>query len=201
MIRQRLKTRTSPLSYLGRGLVLLLALALIWGGITLILLTLKVSPSTANAITGYRSFHDLLTSIDLSNLSNQTRVLIAAGGIACFLLCGLLAWKEIPRPYLARHDFSIEDNRQGTATVEPRAVERIAEVAALQHPFVSHAMSRSGTNSLEIEIELARATGVVQALTEVQERVRLGLSRHGLPELTTNVTLTGFNRQRKRELK
>ena len=55
MPRQRLRARTSPLVFFGRLLTFLFAAALIWYGAMTVLLALKVSPSTVNSISGYRT--------------------------------------------------------------------------------------------------------------------------------------------------
>ena len=48
MLRQRLRTHSSPLARAGQLLVAVLALALVWYGLMLALLALKVSPASVN---------------------------------------------------------------------------------------------------------------------------------------------------------
>ena len=52
MLRQRLRFRSSPLAYLGRVLLAVLGAALVWYGLMLLLLALKVDPETVNDLSG-----------------------------------------------------------------------------------------------------------------------------------------------------
>lgn len=200
MLRQRLRARTSPLAYLGRALLVLASLALVWYGIMLLLLALKFSPDTVNALSGYRDAYDYLAGLDEDDASGRVRLIAGLAGLAAFFLFGLLAWKEIPRPYLARSELALDDEPRGVVTVEPRAIERAAESAALEHPGVSSASARFGSDDVAVDVEVRRAREVAGALHAVQGRVREALRRHGLPALPVNVTLTGFDRKQRREL-
>ena len=61
MLRQRVRVRTSSVALIGRAILILFSLALIWYGLMLILLALKVSPHTVNQISGYRTAYDYLS--------------------------------------------------------------------------------------------------------------------------------------------
>ena len=52
MVRQRLRIGSSPLALLGRIVLVLFALALVWYGAMLVLLAFKVSPHTVNDLSG-----------------------------------------------------------------------------------------------------------------------------------------------------
>ncbi|MBA3408537.1 MAG: hypothetical protein H0U06_10890, partial [Solirubrobacterales bacterium] len=68
MLRQRLRERTSPLMLVGRLVTLVFALALVWYGLMTVLLALKVSPSTVNTISGYRTAFDWLSGLTPSDV-------------------------------------------------------------------------------------------------------------------------------------
>ncbi len=116
------------------------------------------------------------------------------------LLFGYLAAKELPRPYLARSDLRIAEDERGAVEVGPRAVERVAEVAANEHPTVSGVAGRLEDEAVTVNVTVTSPRGVDQTLTDVQRRVREALARHDLGDRTVNVTVTGFDRQRRREL-
>jgi len=200
MLRQRLRSRTSPVAYLGKAVLIVISLALIWYGLMLALLALKVSPGSIDAVSGYRSAYDYLAGLVPTDVDGQVRLIAGLGGFAAFLLFGYLALKAIPRPYLARRDLRLAEDERGTLDVEPRAIERIAEAAAGEHPAVSTATGRYGTDELSVDLSVERARDLTDTLNDVQDRVHRALHVHGLPATPVNVTLTGFDRKRRREL-
>lgn len=200
MLRQRLRSRTSPVAYVGKAVLIIFSLALIWYGLMLALLALEVSPGSIDAISGYRSAYDYLAGLVPTDVDGQVRLIAALGGIAAFLLFGYLALKAIPRPYLARSDLRLAADERGTVDVESRAIERIAEAAASEHPAVSAATGRYGTDDLSVDLRVARARDLTDTLKNVQDRIRHALHVHDLPATPVNVTLTGFDRKRRREL-
>ncbi|MGI8730954.1 MAG: hypothetical protein ACR2LK_13400, partial [Solirubrobacteraceae bacterium] len=108
--------------------------------------------------------------------------------------------KQLPRPYLARGDFELEAGDRGVVTVEARAVERLAEGIALQDPAVVGASGRFGGDDLAVLLEVRRARNLPDTLRDVQHRIVGGLEHHGLPAVPVNLTLSGYDRSRKREL-
>lgn len=201
MLRQRLRERTSPLVFMGHLVTLVFALALVWYGLMTLLLALKVSPSTVDAISGYRTAFDWLTGLSPADVDGTvTRAIVAAAGVASFLLFGYLALKQLPRPYLARHDLELAADEHGEVTVEPRAIERLAEVAAARHPAVTDARGRYSTEDLSVELSVGRARDLATTLQDAQQRVVHALEQHELPAMPVNVTLTGYDRRNKREL-
>ena len=200
MTRQRLRARTSPLALLGRLLVLVLACALVWYGLMLLLLAFKLDPDTVNAISGYRSVFDFLAGLAPDDLDGVTAAIVAVAGVVAFLLFAYLAFKELPRPYLARHDLGLADDDHGSVTVEPRAVERLAEIAAERHAAVASASGRFGAEELSVAVTVRRARELATTLEAVQSDVVAALERHGLPAFSVHLTLTGFERRTRREL-
>jgi hypothetical protein len=201
MLRQRLHTRTSPLAFIQRLLELALALALIWYGLILAGLALDViGRGSAETYSGYRTVYDFVADLLAGRASDSARLIAAVAGLVAFFLLLTVAFKQLPRPYLARHDLELEADDRGTVTVEPRAVEHLAEGIALQHPAVASASGRFGTDDLAVLLELRRARDLPDTLRTVQRTVSSGLERHGLPTVPVNVTMTGYDRSSKREL-
>ena len=201
MPRQRLRERTSPLVFVGRLVTLVFALALVWYGLMTVLLALKISPSTVNAISGYRTAFDWLSGLTPSDVDGATtRAIIAAAGVVAFVVFGYLALKQIPRPYLARRELELTADERGEVTLEPRAVERLAEVAAATHPAVSDAHGRYSSDDLSVDLTVRRARDLADTLNDAQRRVTQALEQHELPAMPVNVTLTGYDRRHRRDL-
>lgn len=200
-MRQRVHARTSPLAFLGRALVVLLALALVWYGLMLVLLALKVDPGSVNAISGYRTIFDKLAGLGPDDVDGTARAVIAVAGLVAFLVFGYLAFKEVPRPYLARHDLELgSPDGRGDSVVAPRAIERAAEVAAEENGAVSAARARYDDSDIELHVTVRRAGDVADTLRDVQRRAVAALEQHELPPSQVNVTLAGFERAQRREL-
>jgi len=200
-IRQRLRARTSPIAGLGRVAAVVLAAALVFYGVMLALLALKVSPDTVDDVSAYRTAYDYFAGLQPSDLTGKVRLIAGLAGLAAFLLCGYLAWKEIPRPYLARSGLDIYEDELSVVTVQPRAIERASEVAASEHPAVSGAAARyGGEDGLQLEIAVKQARNLPETLRDVRSQVLESLSQHDLPTMPVSVTLTGFDRKQRREL-
>jgi hypothetical protein len=201
MLRQRVRSRGFALSHIvARLLVIALALALLWYGAMVILLAFKVSPDTVDSISGYRTAYDYLTGLEPDDLTSDVRLVVGLGGLAVFLLFGYLAWREIPRPYLARGDLQLSGGDRGAVDVNARAVERVAERAALEHDGVADARGLYHDDALTLEIVARGARDVPATLSAVREQAAESLDRHDLPALPVNVTLTGLDRKNRREL-
>jgi hypothetical protein len=200
MIRQRINLRTPPLAYLVRGLTILLALALVWYGLMIVLLAVKVSPHSVNSISGYRSLYDDAARLTQGDFTTLRRLIAGFGGLVAFLLFMYLAMQKLPRPYLARGEVHLSDEERGATVIKPRAIERLAELAARGNPDVTGAAGRLGDRELNVDIGVRRAATVAATLRDTRARVRSELGRHELPELAVNVTVTGYDRKTRREL-
>ncbi len=200
MLRQRLRIGTSPLVLLGRVVFIVAALALVWYGAMLALLAFKVSPHTVNQLSGYRSAYNYLAGLKPRDITSDTRLIAGLAGLAAFLVFGYMAFKEIPRPYLTRSDLRLLDDERGIVDVAPRAIERAVESAALEHEDVQEAAARYATDELTVNVTITRARELPEIVHDVRARAREQLVTHGLPELPVNVTLTGYQRTRRREL-
>jgi hypothetical protein len=201
MPRQRVREHPSVLMVVGRIVPLVLALAMIWYGLMLLLLALKVSPSTVNSISGYRTAFNYLSGLTSNDVhGNVTRAIIAASGIAAFLVFGYLALKQLPRPYLARRELPLTTDDHGEVHVEPRAIERLAEVAVGMHPAIAAARGRYSVDDLAVDVSVRRARDLATTLHDAQQRVADALEQHELPAMAVNITLTGYDRRQRREL-
>ncbi|GEM_PF-1279233 len=201
MLRQRLRTRVSPLAYLGQVLVVLLAGALLWYGLMLVLLGFKVTPSRIDRVSAYRTIYDFFAGLGPEDITDRVRLIAGLVGMATFLLCTYLAWKEIPRPYLARSSLDLYEDDLTTVSVDPRAIERAAEVAARENPAVSSAAARyAGEDGLTVDVAVKQARGLPATVHDVRDRIAAALTQHDLPTMPVNVTLTGFDRKHRREL-
>jgi hypothetical protein len=200
VIRQRVSLRTPVLAYGVRLLTLVLGLALVWYGLMLALLAIKVSPHTVNALSGYRSLYDAAAGLSPPDFTSAVRWIAGLAGFLAFLLFAYLAVQELPRPYLARSEVSLTEQETGATVVKPRAIERVAELAAHGNPEVASAAGRLGDGELNLSVGLRRAATAADALRDVRARVRSDLDRHDLPALPVNVTLTDYDRNTRREL-
>ncbi len=84
--------------------------------------------------------------------------------------------------------------------MKPRAVERLAEIAAQGNSAVTSAAARLGDEELNVSIGTFRASLAADTLTDVRHRVKSSLTIHDLSAMPVNVTLTGYDRKTKREL-
>lgn len=202
MPRQRVRERRSFLLLVGRLLALLVGLALLWYGLMALLLAVKVSSGTANSLSGYRTAYNWLSGLTPADVDGSgTRAIIAGAGVVSFLLFGYLAIKQLPRPYLARRELPLASDPKGELRVEPRAMERLAEVAAASEAGITDARGRYSVDDLAVEVTVRRARNAAVTLKAAQDRVIDALAEHGLPSMPVNVTLSSYDRRERRELR
>lgn len=201
MIRQRVRLRTPGAAVLGRLLGVLLGLALLWYGLMIVLLAVKVAPHSVNAISGYRSLLRDAQGLGAGDFDARVRVLAGLGGLLGFVAFGLLALIQLPRPYLTREPLVLADGERGRLDVAPRAVERIVETAAARHPAVARARGRLEQDRVALRISVGRARQTAEALTEARDRGRDALQRHGLGTMVVDVTAADHDPATTRELR
>ena len=176
MLRQRVRVERSTLVVLGQLVTVLIAVALVWYGLILGLLAIDVlSAGAANAVTGYRTLFDELAALGTDDVDGVVRLFTGIGGLLAFLVFGWLAFKQVPRPQLARGELLVAHDDDGEVTLAPRAFERAAESAALGNDAVTGAAGRYGGDDVSVDITVNRATDVADTLRDVQRRVRLAL--------------------------
>ena len=151
MVRQRLRIGSSPLALLGRIVLLLFALALVWYGAMLVLLAFKVSPHTVNQLSGYRSAYNYLAGLEPQDITDDTRLIAGLAGLAGFLVFGYLALKQVPRPHLTRSELQLIDDEHD---VGPAREELRPEVARLEGAEVEERLEQpelAGRDSLRAD--------------------------------------------------
>lgn len=201
-MRQRLRLRRSPLRFVGRLLVFLFSLALIWYGLMGVLAAAGVAPGVLDGLSGYRSAYDFLAGLEEDDLSSLARTIAGVAGAVVFGVFAYLAFREVPRPRLSRHELELElaESDRGRVSIAPRALERVAESAAAGNAAVSGASGRWGDETLTVDVEVRRSSELREQLEDVQQRVIEALAEHGLPERKVSVTLARFDRPTRREL-
>lgn len=201
MLRQRLRVESSTLSTgVGRALVALLGAAIAWYGAMLFLLAVKVSPSFVNDISGYRTAYDYLTGLGPDDFSSSDRLVIAIVALVLALIALILLWRGLPRPHLARHAIEVEQTERGVTEVQPRAIERAVEGAALGHPAVVGARARYDDDGIALAVTARQAATLVDTLREVEGRAFDSLAEHQLQLERVDVTLAGYDSPNGREL-
>jgi hypothetical protein len=195
MIRQRVNLRRRTGAFLARALTIAFALALIYGGGLTVLLALKLhglGPVQINRISGYRTADHWLAGLHRTDFTTVHALIAGFGGLLVFLFFAMLVTRALPRPYLTRTEIGFPVEDRGATTVRPRAVERIAEVAAQGNAHVVGATGRLGDGELHLDIGIDTAPGAAETLSDVRRRVREQLGIHDLPPMPVNVTLTGY---------
>lgn len=200
MIRQRINLRTRGLAYVVRTLAVVLAAGLFWYGLMVVLLAVKASPHTVNSLSEYRTLYHDAVNLAASDFTTTRRLIVGFAGLIAFLILIYLALQELPRPYLARGNVTLSEDDRGTTIVRPRAIERVAELAAQANPNVTAAAGRLGDQQLDVDIGIRRASTAADTLSDVRQRINTELDRHQLPDLPVNVTLTTYDRTTRREL-
>jgi hypothetical protein len=200
MIRQRVNLQTPAFGYIVALLTIVLGVLLLWYGLMVVLLAVKVSPHTVNSLSAYRTLYNDAIDLKRSDFTTLRRLIVGFAGLIAFLVFLYLAFKAWPRPYLTRGEVTLQDDKHGTTTIAPRAIERVAELAARGNPDVTAASGRLGDDELSVGVDARRASLAAETLRDVHQRVRSELERHDLPSLPVNVTLTGYDRQTRREL-
>jgi hypothetical protein len=200
VIRQRVNLRTPALAYVVRALTVLLGLAMFWYGLMVVLLAVKVSAHTVNELSAYRTLYHDAAGLTSSDFTTAGRLIAGFAGVLAFVVFIYLALQEVPRPYLARGELTVGERDRGDTRVAPRAVERVAEIAATTNRQVTAASGRLGDEHVDVDVHVRSARDVAETLRDVQHRVSAAIQQHGLPLLAVNVTLTGYDRPTTREL-
>lgn len=203
MIRQRLRLRTSLTVQFVRLLTIMLGLAVAWYGLMVLLLAVKVSPRTVNRISAYHTIYRWAAGLRAGDFTTAVTLIAGFGGLLVFLVFLMLAVAHLPRPYRTRGPVGLSPaaaDGPGSTVIGPRALERVAELAAYGNDNVSSAVGRLGDRELSVDIGIRRAPPAAETLRDVQRRVTHDLHRHELPDLPVNVILTTLQRNHRREL-
>jgi len=198
--RQRVNARTPRAALIGRALTLLLGLALVWYGLMVVLLAVKVSPHTVNSLSGYHTLYQDAAGLRRHDFTTVVRLIGAFAGLLVLLGFLYLLLRQVPVPRLTRHPLVLPESGRGQIVVEPRAVERIAETAAGRHARVAGAHGRLTDDELTVNVGVSSATFLAPTLTEVRREVHDALARHGLPAVPVHVIATAYTPRTGREL-
>lgn len=193
--RQHLRVRSSLTTVAARAVVVLLALALFWYGLMVLLLALGVSPHTVNDMSAYRTAYNFLAGLTAGDITGTVRIVIAVVGVVAFLVLGSLAVP--PRVYRTRRDLDLGDEGPGESVVEPRAIERMAEIAAREDARITHARARYSAEELSVDVSIDDPAQVADTLDGARRRVAQALGEHELPHQPVHVALTGLEQQEK----
>jgi hypothetical protein len=199
VIRQRVNLRRGPWAALVRLVAIAFALALIYYGVMIALLALKLAPGKIDRISGYRTGFTWLAGLHHSEFTTHVSLIAGFGGLLVFLVFAGLVLAALPRPYLTRTEIGLRRSERGATIVRPRAIERIAEVAAQGNEHVIGVTGRLGDAELHVDVGIDIVTETVEALADVRHRVGEQLTRHHLPQMPIHVTLTGYERPTRRE--
>jgi hypothetical protein len=201
MPRQRIRARLPSLAVGGHIVAVVLLLAIAYYGIVLGLVGLgAISPGIGDAISGYRTVFDAVAGATPEDADGVARIVAGVGGLLAFLLFAFLAFKQIPRPQLARSEVELERDDRGVVTLSPRAVERAVESAALGNPAVSSVRGRYGTEDVAVDLTVTRARDLEQTLHDVHRRARRALEVHDVPSVPVNVTVMKFGGEAQRRV-
>jgi hypothetical protein len=77
----------------------------------------------------------------------------------------------------------------------------VAEVAATRDPAITRARGLYSVDDLSVELGIRRARDLADTLQRAQRRVTDAIERHDLPPMPVNVTLTGYERRNRREIR
>ena len=153
-----------------------------------------------NSLSGYQTLYREAAGLHASDFTRKVRLIAGIAGLIVFLVLIFLAFQELPRPYLARGEITLSAEDTGTLKIEPRAIERIAEISARAHKDVASAAGRLGDKHLNVSVSLRRASTLAETLHAVRDSVGEDLARHDLPALPVNVTATGYDPKNRRQL-
>jgi hypothetical protein len=195
MIRQRVNLRRHPGALLVHALTIVFALVLIYGGALAVLLSLKLhglGPDQINRVSDYRTAYHWVAGLTRADFTTHRALIAGFGGLLVFLFFVSLVLRSLPRPYLTRTDLGFPVDDRGATIMRPRAVERLAEIAAQGNGHVVGATGRLGDGELHVDIGVDTAPAAAETLSDVRTRVREQLGRHDLPPMPVNVTLTGY---------
>jgi hypothetical protein len=198
MIRQRVRISRDAFTVAGLLVLAVLALALIWGGAVVLALAAGAAPGDVAAASGYRDAWAAVRDVRPDDLAGRWW-LVAAGALAAVLL-GRLAFAQLPRPRLARHDLALGAPGAGL-DVAPRAIEHVVEHAAREVDGVRSARALLGDADVVIGLGVTQRAVPAAVLADAHARATAALVRHGLPPLVVHALITHTDRNDKRSLR
>jgi hypothetical protein len=176
---------------MGKMLVAVVGAVLFWYGLMVVLLAFQVSPDLVRSLSAYRTLYDNLASLHPADITTTVRIAVGVAGAVVFVVLATLAVKALPRPYLARQSLLLDHGKRGTTTIEPRALEHLARVAAECGAAVDSARGLYGARALSVDVSLRDPDALDAALRDARRRVQEAVGRHDLPDMPVDITLAG----------
>jgi hypothetical protein len=199
MPRQRLGLTHSWATTLGQKLMVVPAVALLYGGAVVLALGAGVAPRDVDAITGYETVYERLGALDPANWSQGVTIGVAIAGLLGFLVLVRLGWAQRLIPHVTRAALVLREEDDGTTTVSPRAVERAAEIAA-RHPGVKAVKATLGEGDLHLAVHARRAELIPEVLQHARSGASRALEQAGLTDIDdVRVAVTRFTPASKKE--
>lgn len=186
---------------LGQKLMFVIALGLIYGGVVALALAAGVSGRDLEQFTGAGWLQDELASIDLASWSQSTTIAVAIGGVVLAALCVRLAWAQRLVPQRTRLAHELETDGVGRTTVQPRAIERAAELASTEDPGVRAAKATLTADEITVHLHVRDAERLPDLLRAAKSRTTAALSAAGMADdVDVRLTVTRYSTPSRTEL-
>lgn len=187
----------------GQKLMLLVAVGLVYAGAVALALAAGVHGDDLERISGAGWLHDRLAELDPSTWSRGATATVAALGVLLAVLLLRLAWAQrlVPQRTRTAFELSATAPAAGRTTVQPRAIERAAEVAAAGDPGVRAAKATLGDGDLTVHLHARDAARLPEILRDAERRTRAALHAAGVgDDVGLRLTITRFSAPSRTEL-
>lgn len=191
--RRRAGLPTGISTTLGQKLMFVVAVGLIYGGAVALALAAGVSGGDLDQITGAARLQDELASVDLGAWSQAVTIAVGVGGVVLAGILLRLAWAQrlVPQRTRLARDLEPDARAPGTTTIQPRAIERAAELASADDPGVRAAKATLSGRDLAVQLHVRDAERFPELLRGAQQRTRDALVAAGLAgEFDVRLTIT-----------
>ncbi len=189
--RRRAALPDGVLTTIGQKLMLIPALALVYGGVVLLALASGTSGDALDRWTGAQWVYDQLSLVDPARWSQQTAIMVGVSALVGALLLFALGWAQRLVPHLTRREVELAHGELGETTVNPRAFERAVESAALEQRMVRGAKATFGDDGIELQLHTTATSTLPDLVRETQRRARAALATAGLGDhIPVTVTVT-----------
>lgn len=193
MPRQRIGLTHTWATTVGQKLMVVPAVALIYGGGVVLALGAGLAPADLDGITGYRTVVDRLGALDPADWSSGVSIGVAVAGLLGLLVFMALGWAQRLIPHVTRAELVLRDDEAGRTTVSPRAIERAVEIAASRHDGVRAAKATLGDGDVTVALHARRADAIPDLLAQAKTQARTALEHAGLTDATgVRVAVTRF---------
>lgn len=186
---------------LGQKLMFVIALGLIYGGAVALALAAGVTGGDLDRVTGAAWLQDELASIDLAAWSQATTIGVGVGGVVLAAVFVRLAWAQRLVPQRTRLSHELETDGAGRTTVQPRAIERAAELASTEDPGVRAAKATLSADEITVHLHVRDAARLPDLLRAAKSRTQAALEAAGLADdVAVRLTVTRYSTPSRTEL-